>query len=1099
MKYFSFLLVMILASCLPVHGGDWPTYGGNAAATFSTAEDVRLPLLPKWVLQSRQPPAPAIKNGHAEPRLIEPITYDYVFHPVIAGGLLYYGSSSEDAVICLDTATGAEKWIFYANGPVRIPPTVDNGHLFFGSDDGFVYCLDAATGAQKWKYRAAPEDLKSSVLGRPASAWPVNSGPLLHEGTIYCAAGFLPPQGVWLHAIDAASGRKKWSRQINYAPRGQMSLHGEWLWVPTGRTAPAEFKLADGTPRVPDPALRRAFGGSYVGSPGPDLIAWGPNEWGLMNIRFSEESPSVAKNYATGVASGTMTMVEAATVVGDATNLYFVRKTEIWAIPRAKWIELANESVGGGKEVKRTRKGTPGQFNPFGISAAGMDLFEDEMLRDAITGQAEHGAGTSALLWSAPNDFHGLSALVAGKTLFVGGAGKVAGYDTSTGKLSWEQKMDGEVRGLAVAGGQLYVSTDLGKIICFSQQGGNRAVNPVISNPFKEDPAVSAYAEAAVKAANVTKGFCFVLGIGDGSLLAALARHSEFLVIGLEKDPAKSLAARQNLRAAGLYGKRVLVRDEPDAALDYALGLGNLVVSADSLATGTIPFTTPSSLALVQPYGGALVLANLKADLPLTAVRGGGFSKWEPLGAYKLARRGVLPGAGEWSHVYANPGATSSSGDELVSTDLALQWIGPPGPKDSPNRHGMAQPPLWKNGTFFYATVDQSLIAIDAYNGTNRWRLTNPLSIRQMMSYNAGGTCLGEDKLFLAAGDACLEVNTATGLTSHRYTLPDTGKAWGYAAVIGDTLLGSTQSLEAARAATEPKEAPLISFFVSAADYRSNPTFSDHLFMINHKTKSPMWDHKGPLVMQTTLAASNDTWFFAETNNPNAAIAAKGVLDLKEFFSDASLVALDLATGREKWRKKLEPLTDQNMMMYLGTSAGVLVSYRSYYENDVLTFEVKGINAATGADLWVQHVQNTAPGAVKPLISGKNAFNAHPVIMSGKVYVLPFFLKATLLAYDLKTGTPDTETSFSPNWQNKGCTPPTGASHMLFYRNTSVAMFDVQTRKDFDVTRVTRPACWLSVIPAGGLIITPEMGAYCTCGNAYQISLGLAPKEFPLR
>ena len=57
----------------------------------------------------------------------------------------------------------------------------------------------------------------------------------------------------------------------------------------------------------------------------------------------------------------------------------------------------------------------------------------------------------------------------AGDHLFAGGAGKVGAFDAKTGAPLWETATDGNVYGLAVAGGALYASTDAGTIYCFRQ------------------------------------------------------------------------------------------------------------------------------------------------------------------------------------------------------------------------------------------------------------------------------------------------------------------------------------------------------------------------------------------------------------------------------------------------------------------------------------------------------------------------------------------------------------------------------------------------------------------------------------------------------
>ena len=80
-------------------------------------------------------------------------------------------------------------------------------------------------------------------------------------------------------------------------------------------------------------------------------------------------------------------------------------------------------------------------------------------------------------------------------------------------------------------------------------------------------------------------------------------------------------------------------------------------------------------------------------------------------------------------------------------------------------------------------------------------------------------------------------------------------------------------------------------------------------------------------------------------------------------------------------------------------------------------------------------------------------------------------------------------------WQNKGCAVPTASTSALFYRDTSCHMYDLASRRKIDLTKVTRPSCWMSIIPAGGLVLMPEASSGCTCGLALQMSVALAPKD----
>ena len=152
----------VLLIVLPVDSGfsaEWPAFRGGPDHTGVTDETLQMPLELAWQYQSSFPPQPAFRGELAPSKSqqrVESITNDHVFEPVVAGGRLFFGSSSEEAIFCLDCATGTLVWTFHAEGSVRFAPRVSGSRLYFGSDDGHVYCLDTASGSLIWKFQAAP-------------------------------------------------------------------------------------------------------------------------------------------------------------------------------------------------------------------------------------------------------------------------------------------------------------------------------------------------------------------------------------------------------------------------------------------------------------------------------------------------------------------------------------------------------------------------------------------------------------------------------------------------------------------------------------------------------------------------------------------------------------------------------------------------------------------------------------------------------------------------------------------------------------------------------------------------------------------------------
>jgi hypothetical protein len=221
-----------------------------------------------------------------------------------------------------------------------------------------------------------------------------------------------------------------------------------------------------------------------------------------------------------------------------------------------------------------------------------------------------------------------------------------------------------------------------------------------------------------------------------------------------------------------------------------------------------------------------------------------------------------------------------------------------------------------------------------------------------------------------------------------------------------------------------------------------------------------------------------------------------GLAPMTDFVArEASVVALDLATGRECWRKPLLPkTTEPQWIMYLGYSSNILLSTRVYWVKNHFSYELTAMDATTGTERWSDLITSPVAGPYAPLVNGKNAQAARPCIVNGKVYWLAHTF-GTVFCHDLFTGQPSHDTQFGRSWENKGCAPFVGSATALFHRATSCEMYDLASREKYDLPRVTRSSCWMSIIPAGGLVLMLDGSAGCTCGMALQMSVALAPKR----
>src|SRR5437867_3149957 len=188
--------------------------------------------------------------------------FDVAYDPVVAGRTLSVGSSRHDCVRALDTRTGAERWTFFADGPIRFAPVAWEGRLYFTADDGYLYCLDAATGSLVWRFRGGPSDRKILGNERLISSWPARGAPVVADGTVYFAASIWPFMGIFIHALDARTGEIRWTNDGDgsiymkqphnadafaaVAPQGPMVVVGHRLLIPGGRSVPACYDRRTG-------------------------------------------------------------------------------------------------------------------------------------------------------------------------------------------------------------------------------------------------------------------------------------------------------------------------------------------------------------------------------------------------------------------------------------------------------------------------------------------------------------------------------------------------------------------------------------------------------------------------------------------------------------------------------------------------------------------------------------------------------------------------------------------------------------------------------------------------------------------------------------
>ena len=1016
----------------------WPTFRGDIRRSGVSGESLGFPLRKLWTHKPSLPPSPAwplpaksnlsAKSGE----LVSPLTFDKAYHVVGCDGLLYYGSSSDDTVYCLDATSGQVQWAFTTEGPVRLAPAVWQGRVYAGSDDGYVYCLDARSGELVWRYRVEGEDKRHPGNGRMISMWPIRGGILVDEGKIYFTAGLFPQQGVYLCSLDADTGSELFKQNMKQPGQGYLLATPSRLFVPIGRTPARAYDRSNGNSLArygtSDSWKKDLVGGCFALLVDDNLVT-GPSEDGHVHL------------FAAGRAERIVRAVAKRIIVKNETA-YLLKRRKLVCYDRSTLF---------------TKNRKP------------------------------------PLKWEIDCP-PGSSMIMAGDVIVIGGADRVAAHSTNAGEVVWDSAISGTAEGLAVSDGRLLVSTDAGNIHCFATGPSENADTVVEALPASRDPvdpengagslagACKALAKTAVESAGVTKGYCLVLGVGTGRLAYEISRISKFRIIGIEEDLKTLERAREMVRGTGMYGNRIVFHHGRLDAMPYAKYVANLIVSESALASGKLPPSREEVLRVLRPCGGTVVLATGGGDSDLKEWGSGLLPEWTvaKAGALRVgkAHRGRLPGAGEWTHFYADPANTACSKDELKFSPMTVQWYGEPGPRQMVGRHRKTVAPLYKNGRLFVSGLDH-ISAVDAYNGTVLWQLDLPLSVRIHAYLNSGSMVAAENSLYVAAGPECIEFDAQTGKRTRTFSVPADGTAkgeWGYMAVAGDTLFGSV---------TKPQ-----AIVRSQLDASEEQVCSDSLFALNLRTGEQLWEYAPStgVIINAAIAIGSGRVYLVESSDPSTSDDKDGRLNLKALVEKGSqIVALDAGDGHGVWRHDAD-LKALRYAIYLSCSQDTVALTASktvvIEGKGWMRYDARAFDAASGMQLWqADHVgvNDKTPG-------DHGNERQHPAIVGNTLYGSNF-------ACDLRTG----EMIEGWKWKKSHkCATLSTSANCAFSRFTGAKtphIFDFSTGTKAALTSITRPGCWINMIPAGGLILVPEASSGCTCPYPVQTSLTLVPED----
>ena len=450
---------------------DWPTYRFDNRRGGVTPESIQVPLAAAWTYTPPSPPqmawtGPAKWDSYANLRGLESMrNFDPAFFVIAVGDSVYFGSSVDDAVHCLEAKTGTETWVFHADGPVRLPPSWHGGNLYFGSDDGHAYCVEATKGALVWRQKPSGQETLLLNDGKLVSHWPCRTGVLVQDDIAYYGASLLPWEPSYLCAVDAKTGASEGPGRYHLTlehltMQGAMLATPTRLYLPQGRQRPEMFERTSG----------RSIGGFGGSGQGGVFAVVSRSDEFVHGSGQNHGTDGELRGFDANSRDYFVTFPKATRIVVNDETAYLNTGTELSGFARARYLELAKHQT----QLLTRQKTLKEQLEKLGDKSkeqVGEKLKEE--LKPIDGELATLAVSLSACyLWRTAADCpHDL--ILAGETLFAGGDGKVLAFDAPTGKLLWSAPVTGKAHGLAVAHGRLFISTDRGTIHCFGTATGH--------------------------------------------------------------------------------------------------------------------------------------------------------------------------------------------------------------------------------------------------------------------------------------------------------------------------------------------------------------------------------------------------------------------------------------------------------------------------------------------------------------------------------------------------------------------------------------------------------------------------------------------------
>ena len=614
---------------------------------------------------------------------------------------------------------------------------------------------------------------------------------------------------------------------------------------------------------------------------------------------------------------------------------------------------------------------------------------------------------------------------------------------------------------------------------------------PETGSPYPSDARSRQCIQAAehiLTASGITRGYCLVLECGEGQLAYELAKRSELILLGVDGDADRVARARALLTKAGVYGSRITLRHVDSLErLPCPDSFANLVVADGASIPGRLPASAAQIVSWLQPATGVAILGPWPAASSAEARNG--IAQWlgdakcnwdlveSPAGRWVRLRPELPPDTGSWTHQYGDAGNTANSQEGLqgvAATDrLDVQWLGRPGADFGLDRNPRMPAPLAVNGRLFHQGLNR-LVALDSYNGAVLWSAEIPALRRVNMPRDCGNWCADAEHVYVAIKNRCWVMAAGTGELVRTLPLADPvlqdSHEWGYVGQAGGLVYGSSVR----RGAVYTNFWGHASWYDATSGLGTEKICSNDLFARTTGGAELKWHYRGGVVINSTIGIAGGKVLFVECRNPEVAALATSRVGSPKLWEDQHLVALDARTGKTVWDQPVDTADGIVVFFLVATRDRVFLMASGAGKYHLYAFA-----AENGESLW-------QAGHDWPK-DNHGGHMQHPAVVRDTVFLEPS-------GYDAATGRRVTQGV----GRHGGCATYAATLHALVYRGDGghISMWDIE-RGSVTGWHNLRPSCWLSTVPANGMVLSPEGGGGCSCGNWLETSIGFAPAPGP--